>query len=203
MRNTIRHIMGTGVAVALAAACTETTGVTDALTDEDVAFLADEVMADAFHGLGSAVSFSLAGRWLDAVTEPINRSAGYTRACPEGGTISVTGSVSGTLDETGSGVMSVERTLILTDCVRSRGEVTFTINTDPSIVLAGEVAVENRIRTGGVFTKTGAFEWEADNGRSGRCEIDLAITWSSDGSKSVVGTFCGREVNRSRPAEGE
>lgn len=199
MSSSLRHLALLAGLALFTAGCSDSTGTDgDALSPAEAAFLADEFTVTALDGLSSALSRAPAAAALASPPITFTRTVSYSRDCQGGGTVSVTGSMTGTLDsETRSGTVSVANTMIITDCVKSRGDLTFTLNTDPSLDLSGEITIENGQRSGGTFAKIGAFRWEASDGRSGRCAIDLSITWAADGSRSVTGTVCGRAVNRS------
>lgn len=186
----------------LAAACSDLSGPNHQLTDDEAGFLAEEFAGVALDGVSSSMAGSpgYAGAPSAApAAGPITweRSFTETRPCPAGGTVTTSGTTSGTIDsETHSGTAQVTHTLAMDDCARIRREVTITVNTNPAITMTGTVTIEAGHRTSGSFTKTGTFLWETSDGRSGSCEVNLTITWGADGTHTVTGTMCGKEISR-------
>ncbi len=204
----LRKLLGFTAMAALVTVtgCSETTGADVGLTADEAALLADDFVALALDGVASGLSAipspapGLASSSAQAAAPPIqfDRSTTITRECPAGGSMTMEGTVSGALDDARSGTLAVQHTLTISDCGRQREEITITANTDPSIVFSGEVVVEGRTRVSGSFTKIGAITVETSDGRSGRCEIDLAVTWTAEDHWTATGTVCGREVTRER-----
>ena len=202
MRKSLRHLsLLTGISL-FAAACGDLSDPSHQLTDDEAAFLAQEFAGIALQGVSGSMSGSpgLAGSPANAsAAGPITwqRSFTETRPCPAGGTVTTGGTNKGTIDsETHSGTVEVSHTLSMDDCARVRNEITFTVTTDPDIIMVGTVTIEAGHRTGGSFTKTGTFLWTTSDGRSGSCEVNLTIAWNADDSHTITGTVCGKEVNR-------
>ncbi len=69
------------------------------------------------------------------------------------------------------------------------------MNGDPNVQVDGELPFgpsHDNVVSG---TMTGAVLWEAQDGRSGRCRIDLVLDWSMDRERVVTGTVCGRDYD--------
>lgn len=202
MHKRLRYLSFLAALSLLAAACSDLSGPNHQLTDDEAAFLAQEFAGVALDGVSSSMAGSpgYAGAPSAApAAGPITweRSFTETRPCPAGGTVTTSGTTSGTIDsETHSGTANVTHTLVMVDCARIRHEVTITVNTDPAITMTGTVTIEAGHRAEGSFTKTGTFLWVTSDGRSGSCEVNLSITWGADGSHTVTGTMCGKEINR-------
>ncbi len=204
MRKPSRYLSFLAGAALVAAACSDLSGPNHQLTDDEAAFLAEEFAGVALDGVSSSMAgspgFAGAPSASDApAAGPITweRSFTETRPCPAGGTVTTSGTSKGTIDsETHSGTVEVNHTLAMDDCARTRGDVTITVNTDPAITMTGTVTIEAGHRAEGSFTKTGTFLWTTSDGRSGSCEVNLTITWGADGSHTVTGTMCGREISR-------
>lgn len=198
MCNTLRFL-GATVALAALAACSDTTGFSrDRLSAAEADLLTDEMVAMALDGMdaGMAEANARAGGPLSAPSVEWTRSFTRTASCPAGGTTTLAGTMTGTIDrETRSGEIEVEKTLTLEDCARPRGDVTFTVDTDPPLTFSGIITIEGGVRSG-IFAKTGTFVWEASDGRSGSCEVNLTIVQNGDGTGSVTGSVCGREIDR-------
>lgn len=191
-------LLTASVALLALAACSDTLGNGDQLATEDVNAVTDEMVNMALDGVDAGVgqAFASAPGPQGAPAVEWTRTFTETRSCPAGGTMTLSGTVSGNVDRaTRSGSITVSHTLALDDCARTRGDVTVTVNTDPPITFAGTVTIDAGQRSG-EFTKTGTFLWETSDGRSGSCEINLKIVRNADGTGSVTGTACGREVNR-------
>jgi len=202
--------LGLALSLSLLSACDNLSGPEHELTDDEAAFLAQEFAGEALEGVSGAMAGSpgLAGASTPAPATdghdrgPVTweRSFTETRPCRAGGTRTTSGTNQGSLDSAGTGTVEITHTLVLVDCARIRDTVTITVNTDPALTLAGTVTIENGEKTGGTFTKTGAFQWVTSDGRSGRCEIDLTITWGGGDDHwdredhTVTGTICGRDV---------
>lgn len=191
------------VGLLVAAACSDSTGFEgDQLSAAEAADLASEFSDVGLSGVSSGLDqipqSSPAGASAAAPPISFERSYTVTRECDGGGSVTVSGSMAGELDDTRSGTVTVEHAMLISNCVRNRGEISITVNTpEPGIVFAGTVVVQNRERVSGEFTKTGVITFTASDGRTGECEIDLEISWNADGGRTVTGSFCGHEVNRS------
>ena len=85
-----------------------------------------------------------------------------------------------------------------TDCAHVRGETTITLN--GSSAWTHERHYVARTPTGNwITTWAGSFDWAKSSGESGNCAISLTRTVDTAANTvSLVGTFCGRDVDRSR-----
>lgn len=188
----------------LLAACADMSGPNHQLTDDEASFLAEEFAGVALDGVAGSMAGSPGLAGAPAMTDapgagPITweRTFTETHPCPAGGTVTTSGTNKGTIDsETHSGTVEVSHTLDMDECARVRNDVTITVSTNPAITMTGTVTIEAGHRTAGSFTKTGTFLWTTSDGRSGSCEVDLTITWAADGTHTVTGTVCGKEISR-------
>lgn len=190
------------VAVALlwaGAGCGDATG-SDALTSDEAAGLTAQMAGAGVAGAGSGIAGSPArASGLEAVPVPINVTVNHTQSCQGGGSINMTGSVSGSIDsETQDGTLSVNITQSITDCRLTEAGKEFTVSGNPNLQVTGNVTIVGGQPSGTqTLTFTGAFQWSANDGRSGSCEIDITINWSpTTASASVTGTACGHNVSR-------
>lgn len=192
-----------GVAL-LAPACSNLSGPSNTLTDDEAAFLAEQMTTTSLDGVSQSMAGSpgMAGAPVAAeAAGPITWERTFTKTgpCPAGGTVTMSGSTKGTIDsDTHSGTIEVNHVLAMDDCAFTRDAVTITVNTDPDLTMTGTVNIESGHRASGSFTKTGTFLWTTSDGRSGSCEVNLTITWNADGSHSISGTMCGRDFAQMR-----
>lgn len=112
---------------------------------------------------------------------------------PQGGTISVTGDISGSLSNAGAGSVSGQFTITPTNCSVSN----LVVNGDPSISVGGQINF-----TGGItptfpitFTETGGISYGPNP--SGSCQLNATYTINSLSSCTVSGTVCGQSVSGS------
>jgi hypothetical protein len=112
---------------------------------------------------------------------------------PAGGTISVTGDVSGTLSNNESGPVNGQFTITPTNCSVSN----LIINGDPSINLTGQINFDANLNPAFpiVFTETGGISYGPDP--SGSCQLNATYTINSSLACTVSGTVCGQSVSGS------
>ena len=122
-----------------------------------------------------------------------------TRTCRAGGSATLTGegsrerdSDAGTLDHEASG------TKVRDGCGFVRGDVTITV--DGSGEWTHERHFLDRAPTSTwITTWVGEFDWAKSTGQSGSCSHDLTATIDTEANtRTLVGTHCGREIDRSR-----
>jgi hypothetical protein len=142
-------------------------------------------LAQAFAGIRPQDSPSCTiGPTIDCT---INGSA----SCPQGGTVSVTGTIDGTLNN-GSGSIDTTFTITPTKCALD----SLVINGDPSVALASDLAFTNDALDFPVTaTTSGGISYGPNP--SGSCTINFSITVNSTTSCSVTGSVCGQSVNGS------
>lgn len=128
------------------------------------------------------------------------------RECPGGGTVRVSGTMSGDRDERG-GTREMRVTTEFDGCTRtSRDGVTMSLTGIVEKELTKTVTYEDSVVSIGMDgTWTGSVAWEnLDDGTSGVCEIDVIIdidmvidreNRSRELEGGVTGTVCGVEVN--------
>jgi len=111
----------------------------------------------------------------------------------QGGTISVTGDINGSLSNSGAGSVTGQFTITPTNCSVS----TLIINGDPSISVAGQITFTSNETP--VFpvtlTETGGISYGPNP--SGSCQVNATYTINSSLSCTVTGTVCGQSVNGS------
>ncbi len=117
----------------------------------------------------------------------------YPCGGPQGGTISVTGDVDGTLNNSGSGSLSTQLAITPANCSVSN----LILNGDPSINVAGQINFTNDETPvfPVTFTETGGISYGPNP--SGSCQVNATYTINSSLSCTVSGTVCGQSVSGS------
>jgi hypothetical protein len=143
-------------------------------------------------GLGGLALGGLGGL-SDLGSGGLTISAEMSWPC-ETGVLEVKGSATATLDLQGGGVQAVSRAIMtpmgcrFTHTPMGDG---VTMTGDPYVEVNGELSFGSLGGSALTGTMTGAVLWEAEDDRSGRCEIDLAFDWTSFNGNAVTGTVCG------------
>lgn len=124
--------------------------------------------------------------------ESCNIPITYQGACPNGGTISVSGDFNYTLDNSGNG--SDSSTLTVTPAACAVDNVTF--NGNPSVTFATQFNLQNYgLAFPITFSGMGGISYGPNP--TGSCSITVKATAASIGSCSVSGSICGRSVSGS------
>jgi hypothetical protein len=124
--------------------------------------------------------------------ESCNIPITYQGACPNGGTISVSGDFAYTLDNSGNGSDSSTLTVIPAACAVDN--VTFSGN--PSVTFATQFNLQsNALAFPITFSGMGGISYGPNPARS--CSIDVKATATSVTSCSISGSVCGRSVSGS------
>lgn len=162
----------------------------DALTEAELQAVFG-AMAGAFETVGAAPAAAPA-----RATYSANQTFDASAPCESGGTISVNGSASGTVDDV-SGEVDVTYHLRLTpsQCTVPTETTSISLDGAPYIQWDMDLFVsETLIEISG--TQSGGLSFTADDGRSGSCAFDVDFSGSVDlsaqsGTSSVSGTVCG------------
>ncbi len=116
----------------------------------------------------------------------------YTGPCPGGGTISVAGDVTGSLNNTGGGSVQTQIAITPASCSVSN----MVINGDPSVAVDSQI---NFTQTAPAFpiilTEVGGISYGPHP--SGSCTVNVTYTISSQTTCTISGTACGQSVNGS------
>jgi hypothetical protein len=193
MRLTHR-LLGLVCIVALAA-CSDDLGPGDGFDAEDAALIAVET--DALTGamiLAQLDNFGIGSTNLGANSLD-EREFTRTRACPAGGSVTITGAAERTVTD-GVAEYTVQAEGVWDECARARGSRMLTID--------GTFHLEAyRRRANGQFagiqtaTKSGEFTWTRGNGESGTCAFSVTTTRNPEThTRHVEGTVCGRSIER-------
>jgi hypothetical protein len=206
MRSEYSLIVALLGAATVVAAC----GEEDSLNPQDSALTAIEVqaMGDALVG-GASMAFDggiveLNQVTWDLGTSTITLSVDLSWPC-EAGMMDVSGITTATLDfQTGSVTAVSEAVLTPQACRFTHTPLgqNITMTGDPDVRVDGVLTAE---QFGGAAVSgrmTGVVLWEAEDGRSGRCEIDVTLEWTLDDNQlewtlddnqTVTGTVCGMD----------
>jgi hypothetical protein len=165
-----------------------TNGVRSGETNENrrsLASLVSDLHPDATGGCTSTATGENCNWPISLTNDPCDGT--------QGGTISVTGDIAGTLSNAGAGSVSGQFTITPTNCSVSN----LIVNGDPSISIAGEINF-----TSGIvptypitFTETGGISYGPNP--SGSCQLNATYTINSLSSCTVSGTVCGQSVTGS------
>ena len=192
----------TAAALTVSACGGDPTGVNsgDPLTSAEVAAVISAI-GSAFESAGAAaqrvstVGFDGASAGQDPVA--INENFDVSVPC-ESGTVQVSGSISGTVDDVTSAVdITTDVSWDPNGCVISDDTNTLTVDGAPEIKLVLDMtSTENTLTMNG--TETGGFSFTVSDGRSGSCSLDVTFTIATDATgidASVSGTICGLEAS--------
>jgi hypothetical protein len=110
--------------------------------------------------------------------------------CSKGGTISVTGDIQGTLNNSGSGSLAAQVTITPANCAVSN----ITFNGDPNISIAGQINFTNMGPTFPITLMEGGGITYGPN-PSGTCQLNVTYSINSVSSCMATGTVCGQPVS--------
>lgn len=158
-------------------------------------------VAEFVAGVGTTGVNSGATQAPSALAAPeqvaVNQSIDYRYTCTTSGNIHVLGSLTGSISDTGSGLISLGITETLSDCrSRTTSGGWLELNGAPYLSLTGTFSFLNWApATQQSMSMGGAFMWAFDTGQSGTCQIQLSILFNSaTGDGSVTGTVCGYPI---------
>ena len=188
MKKTSRIIAGLAVLGLTMSACGdggvgENSG--DPLDADEAGVLFNELVEIGFVGLARGPA-----PMSVAAAEPIPATSSQ---CPGGGSVTVSGNA-----DDGTTRASFDITETISGCVISVDGIAFTVNGDPNIKITGDISIDDESFEIFDFNMymNGGFLYTADDGRAGRCAIDVSATLSET-SVSVSGSFCGQDVTLS------
>jgi hypothetical protein len=182
------------------AACGDDLGPTTELSSLDLITIALDadivtgaILNDQIHVIGTLFG--------DGAALTVNagdvRTVSRSRECPGGGNVEVSGSVERTRVGDNAFEFAFNSTGAQNECVHLRGERSVTITGHFTMTAswrreAGQPSgVQNTHRFG-------SFTWTRGNGATGTCEFDItSVRDPRNHTRTVTGTMCGREINRS------
>lgn len=168
------------------------------------------VLAADFEAIGaSVVDGELAEPLFSAAPAPGGPAAATsvdvtftrTRACPLGGSVTVAGRTTGTVDRAARSASRVtDATRTEQGCVFAvRDGATLTLNGSPNVALHAEHSVTGGVPGKRTLTQKGAFAWTRSTGQSGTCTVDLASEYDpATRTATVNGTFCNQTIRITR-----
>lgn len=153
----------------------------DPLTQDEAVAIFGELFTIAFGALGAPPAVAAA---------PAVAITPITTDCELAGSITLSGDV--TENETS---VSFNLTETINNCKfeynPGPGGIVFTVNGDPNINWSGTLSVNGETLSG-TFTMKGGFTYDADDGRSGGCGIDVSVNFST---LQASGKICGQSVS--------
>lgn len=185
--------------IALLAACTDSTSTGDVLDAQEAADIAEELLDATFDAMASSTTAGspLGSAPLKAV--PVTFPISHTESCEGSGSISVSGSISGDIDQNGSGSLSLSITETVTDCRITKNLKEFVVSSDPTLQMTGDFTFTNGQPSGvQSLSFSGSFTWTSGDGRSGGCGMNLTVTFDpTTATGSMTGDVCGQSISRS------
>ena len=185
--------------VSLLAACSDDPmdSMGDRLTREEAMLIADGVSnsgSDASRGLRTATP---AMDVTNADPRTFTASHESNHPCPQGGRIGVEFEATFFMDvDERTYTYDVAGALTHESCAYKHEGITLTITGDPNLTYEAHAAVENGEPQGQFSSEaTGAFNWTASDGRSGRCVVDLSdVLDLAARNRTVEGEICGHTI---------
>jgi len=196
----MKRISAVGIMMAVAlAACDDgpaaSTG--DEMTEQEAAAILATVRTagDGAYGQLSAQSGQLT---VNAMPTTITVAHESNHPCPQGG--SVAAELNATLqfdEETQSSGIDAEGSLTHSECAVRHRQLTLTIDGDPRLSFELHAGVENGEPVEFSQSASGALNWSASDGRSGRCVIEYShVINFSEGERVIEGEVCGHTVRQ-------
>jgi hypothetical protein len=160
-------------------------------------------IAEGVSGAGSSATSGLntspSANGITTASEPhtIRLQHEGDHRCPTSGRIQVAIDASLTFDlQAGSFAADVDGSLDPDACAFVKDGVTLTITGDPDLNFEAHASAENHRPVGSWSSEaSGAVNWTASDGRSGRCVVDISdVTDFVAKTRTVEGEVCGHEV---------
>lgn len=121
----------------------------------------------------------------------VNVSVAQRTNCTAGGYINVTGSMTGSINDNGTGVLSLQVTETINSWQCIGG---FTMDGDPYVSAAGTFSfINGQQATAASISFGGGFRWTGNG--SGSCSIQMTALFNPDHSGHMTGQMCGQQVN--------
>jgi hypothetical protein len=114
----------------------------------------------------------------------------YSGPCSAGGTIAISGDISGNLNTSGTGDFGTQITVTPTNCAVAGT----TFNGDPAVTIGGQISLtDENISYPITFTEGGGISYGPNP--SGSCQLNVTYSFASNLTCTVTGTVCGQSVN--------
>lgn len=121
----------------------------------------------------------------------VNVSVTQRTTCTSGGYINVTGSMTGSLDNNGTGVLQTQITETINNWQCIGGYV---MDGAPYLSAAGTFSfINGNMGTAASIEFGGGFQWSGNG--SGTCSVNMTAIFEPNGSGTLSGTACGYQVN--------
>lgn len=121
----------------------------------------------------------------------VNVSIDHTTTCTAGGSLHIIGSMTGNIDNSGTGVLLLGVTETISDW---KCDSNLVINGDPDISVAGNMNfLSGAMSSAATFSFGGGIKWGTSASQS--CPINLTVLINTDMTGEVSGTVCGNQVN--------
>jgi len=199
------YLFGGAALLVAAAACSDSTGLKNAISQADANQLAtdfDNVASLSSTDFGPGVSFSISTDGMNGsattVTStpfPINNTFSVTRQCPRGGQSALSGTVTGTGDRVAHNLtLDATATRTDTDCAFDTRDGVLTLS--GSLTYNAHLNIVNAALSGlQTASHKGSFSWSRTGG-SGTCDVDITRTFDpSTKTLTIKGSFCGHVID--------
>lgn len=164
--------------------------------EDDLSLQETEAMLEALTETGSFSTLGLAT--AISGTGSVDVDVDQTVPCPGGGSLDVTGNVTGDVSQSGSVDLSVSVTHTHRGCTgTAENGMTFTFDGAPDLSTQLDVSVTQDGSLSLTGATTGTLGWSTGD-REGVCVTDLAVDLSGSLTSvqgSISGTACGRSVD--------
>ena len=185
---------------AAAAGCSSLTASTDSGFSAEASNAIASQVSKAFGNSMQTAHFSVAasrgmgGPFYDPTMAStlVNVSVTGRTTCTAGGTINVTGSMTGSISDQGSGALFLQVTETITDwqCVGG-----FVVNGDPYMSAAGTFTFFSGVlNSPATVSIGGGFRWGSTAAQS--CQMQLTVLAYANGTGHTSGTVCGHQVDQ-------
>ena len=199
------YVFGGAALLVAAAACSDSTGLKNAISQADANQLAtdfDNVASLSSTDFGPGVSFSIStdgtngsATTVTSTPFPINNTFSVTRQCPRGGQSALSGTVTGTGDRVAHNLtLDATATRTDTDCAFDTRDGVLTLS--GSLTYNAHLNIVNAALSGlQTASHKGSFSWSRTGG-SGTCDVDITRTFDpSTKTLTIKGSFCGHVID--------
>lgn len=164
------------------------------LTSDEAVALADFLRLDALT-LGRTEGTPVRAATVRGDGEVVSVGYDFTRPCLRGGSVRSSGTIR-TEREQGpplTSAVDVTNTDVHQACVFMAADTRISLSGDPSVTSTVHAASRDNLAWGPqTVSVVGGVSWVADDGRSGRCDLDVWVSADNDaGVHTTRGTVCG------------
>jgi len=207
------YLIGGAALLVAAAACSDSTGLKNGISQADANQLAsdfDDVASLSSADFGPGVTFSIStdgtsGSAAVASTPiPINTQFSVTKQCPRGGQTALAGSVTGTADRVAHNLtLDATATRTDTNCAFDTKDGVLTLSGNPNLTYTAHLNIVNSALSGlQTASHKGSFTWSRTGG-SGTCDVDITRTFDpSTKTLTIKGSFCGHAIDITKTRNG-